>query len=240
MNAFLFYKLTCRDANLLTTLERPENLTTNRNNTFLHIHNTRVRRRDRRKIGNQLAVGFLDSQRAYWHATITARKCCFALSGCHHEHMSHVSVPSLFCSWIIRYCVFRSRAEGIGLVASIQWNTILPNAVYESIETTRVQWCWWLKLSLNATWSGLHIAKSFLKNYARSVSSCNDVVLLHTRYTSFETQKMSWSYILSYSCRSVCILFSYCFCWVNKIVSASVAMFTTNYVYCELMEPIDA
>lgn len=49
-----FY-LRLRDAELLANLERPQNLTTSRKNTFLHIHDTRVRKRDRLKIGNQAA-----------------------------------------------------------------------------------------------------------------------------------------------------------------------------------------
>lgn len=50
-----FY-LRLRDGNLTTMLERPTNLTTNRRNTFRHIHDGRLKRRDRLVIGNQKAM----------------------------------------------------------------------------------------------------------------------------------------------------------------------------------------
>uniref|UniRef100_A0A915PRK7 Beta-1,4-N-acetylgalactosaminyltransferase n=1 Tax=Setaria digitata TaxID=48799 RepID=A0A915PRK7_9BILA len=47
-----FY-LRLRDANLLASLQRPMNLTTNRSNTFRHIHDPKLRKRDSKKYGNQ-------------------------------------------------------------------------------------------------------------------------------------------------------------------------------------------
>ncbi|KAM3723350.1 Xylosylprotein 4-beta-galactosyltransferase [Dirofilaria immitis] len=47
-----FY-LRLRDANLLSSLQRPTNLTTNRFNTFRHIHDPKLRKRDFKKYGNQ-------------------------------------------------------------------------------------------------------------------------------------------------------------------------------------------
>ncbi|KAL4003596.1 Xylosylprotein 4-beta-galactosyltransferase [Acanthocheilonema viteae] len=47
-----FY-LRLRDANLLSSLQRPVNLTTNRSNTFRHIHDSKLRKRDVKKYGNQ-------------------------------------------------------------------------------------------------------------------------------------------------------------------------------------------
>ncbi|VDK57694.1 unnamed protein product [Anisakis simplex] len=47
-----FY-LRLRDANLTALMDRPSNLTTNRKNTFRHIHDPRLRRRDRFVIGDQ-------------------------------------------------------------------------------------------------------------------------------------------------------------------------------------------
>uniref|UniRef100_A0A8L7T9B6 Beta-1,4-N-acetylgalactosaminyltransferase n=1 Tax=Brugia malayi TaxID=6279 RepID=A0A8L7T9B6_BRUMA len=47
-----FY-LRLRDANLLSSMQRPMNLTTNRSNTFRHIHDPKMRKRDFKKYGNQ-------------------------------------------------------------------------------------------------------------------------------------------------------------------------------------------
>lgn len=55
---FLVLKIALRDANLLSSLQRPVNLTTDRSNTFRHIHNPKLRRRDFKKYGNQKQVSF--------------------------------------------------------------------------------------------------------------------------------------------------------------------------------------
>ncbi|VDN44806.1 unnamed protein product [Gongylonema pulchrum] len=50
-----FY-LRLRDANFLSSMQRPVNLTTDRRNTFRHIHNPVLRKRDFKKYGNQKEV----------------------------------------------------------------------------------------------------------------------------------------------------------------------------------------
>ncbi|VDN05837.1 unnamed protein product [Thelazia callipaeda] len=47
-----FY-LRLRDADLLTKLQRPVNLSTDRTNTFRHIHDSKLQKRDYKKYGNQ-------------------------------------------------------------------------------------------------------------------------------------------------------------------------------------------